>query len=133
MPVANKSTPNSAPPSSLPAPSTSSASLLDQTEPVWTSISQRFRQAQDKQQERYAKITKPNHTSEVTPWLRRTDFHVHLYNIDKADIPAAIELPKQGSEEDRELQLIYASVSYVLRSIIQTLASDYNSETKKLN
>jgi len=58
---------------------------------------------------------------------------VYFYNIDKADIPAAIELPKQGSEEDRELQLIYASVSYVLRSIIQTLASDYNSETKKLN
>lgn len=135
VPVASGSTPGSAPLSSLPAPAPapSTASPSDQTEPAWTSISQRFRQAQDKQQERYAKITKPNHTSELTPWLRRTDFHVHLYDIDKADIPAVIELPKQGSEEDRELQLICASVSRVLHSIIQTLASDYNSETKKLN
>ena len=133
VPIENDSALDSAPPSSLPGPSTSGTSRLDRTESAWTSISQRFGQAQDKQQERYAKITKPNHTSELTPWLRRTDFHVHLYNIDKGDIPGTIELPKQGDEKDGELQLICASVSRVLRSIIRTLASDYNSETKKLN
>ena len=71
--------------------------------------------------------------SELTPWLRQTDFHIHLYNIDKADIPTVIKLPKQSGEKDKELQLIYTSVNYILRSIIQTLTSDYNSETKKLN
>ncbi len=71
-------------------------------------------------QARHTTVPGPKHVSEVTPWLRRTQFHIHLSGLGPVAFTAAYQLPKAASGE-AALALICGSADRVLQLGLQRL------------
>jgi len=61
------------------------------------------------------------HVSEITPWLKRTEFHAHLAGVEKDDLPSSYQVPKAG--EDQSLNLVCQSVNRVLQDGMDKLSN----------
>ena len=74
----------------------------------------RFDQAQFSQLSQYNHVQTPQHVSEITPWLTRTGFHIHLAGVQKDDLASSYRVPR--ADEDRPLALICQSADRLLRA-----------------
>lgn len=81
-----------------------------------------FEQAQKENMERYTRVEKIGHVSELTAFLRESGFHAHVEGIDIADIPAVYQIP--DAAEEPELSAICGSVARVLRKGMNVLDYD---------
>ena len=87
---------------------------------AFTALRQQLGQARHHRQARHGTIPDPKHVSEITPWLRRTQFHVHLSGLDPVAFTGAYQLPK-AADGEAALGLICGSVDRVLRAGLQRL------------
>jgi Orsellinic acid/F9775 biosynthesis cluster protein D len=91
-------------------------------EAAFTSLCRQLGQARQHRRARHTTVPDPKHVSEVTPWLRRTQFHIYLSGLNPAAFTAAYQLPRAASGE-AALALICGSVDRVLRADLQRLGS----------
>jgi hypothetical protein len=91
-------------------------------EAAFTSLCRQLGQARQHRRARHTIVPNPKHVSEVTPWLRRTQFHIYLSGLDPAAFTAAYQLPRAASGE-AALALICGSVDRMLRAGLQRLDS----------
>jgi hypothetical protein len=105
------------------AASSSSSSSHTPVEAGFRSLRLQLSQARQHRQARHTTIPDPQHVSEVTPWLRRTEFHIHLGGLDPAAFTAAYQLPKAADGGEAALALVCSSVDRVLRAGLKRLDS----------
>lgn len=84
----------------------------------------RFDRAQSSQLSRYDHVQTPQHVSEITPWLKRTEFPTHLAGVKKDNLASSYRVPR--ASEDPSLSLICQSVARLLRTGMEQLGDNSN-------
>ncbi len=94
--------PDRSTPRGVPSPQLSvSSSRLTPRNPNHTVAHALAAQIDDELQrdkERYRQTGEPNHVSEVTPWLQKSQFHKHLAGLDADDIATSRAAPQSEDE-----------------------------------
>ena len=81
-------------PENAPNDDQSTQPQLSAVEPqTWEIFLSDYVKAQEQEADKYRQVQKPQHVSEVTPWLKSTGIHVHLRGLDLAGLPIAYSHP----------------------------------------
>ena len=95
-------------------------------------LTERFRASQETQKEKYRRIEEPQHTSELTPWLRLCKYHEHLGGIDVDLIESSYDVPKTP-EDDPFLFQVSDAVQRVLQRALRLLSDLHHVDARRLN
>ena len=104
--------------------------ISQESEAAMNLLQRSYEEAQREYAERYNVISKIEHVSEVTKWLRETGYHDHIEGIEVAELPASYQLPDR--EDEPLLTTICASVARVLRKGMEVVDFD-KSEVRRLS
>jgi hypothetical protein len=97
--------------------------LLDQ-------VASRYEAAQCSAAARYHTMQRPQHPSELTPWLRMTGYVAHTIGVEIDEIPLSYAIP--APKDDLMLAVICAAVKRALFNIMELIEGD-DSEEKQLS
>jgi superfamily II DNA helicase RecQ len=89
-----------------------------------------YLEAQDEYTQRYNVVSKIEHVSELTTWLRVTGYQDHIEGIEVEELPASYQLPVE--EEEPVLSAICSSIARVLRKAMAVVDFD-KSEVRRLS
>ena len=102
------------------------------TQTLSSALSIRLRSAVEQNKARYRQVGEPQHVSEITPWLRKTRFHLHVAGIDGALIETSTPVPRRISDDTR-LYLMSCSIDRVLRRAYELVADLHHVDARTLN
>ena len=129
-PTSSTQLPSPTPCASIPL--SSQLSQINDTQHISSALSIRLRTAVEENKARYRQIGEPNHVSEITPWLRKSRFHIHLTEIDGALIETSFTVPRK-IHEDARLYFIISSIDRILRKAHNMVENLHHVDAKILN
>ncbi|KAK6369453.1 hypothetical protein LTS17_009796 [Exophiala oligosperma] len=109
------------------SPSIASSDNVERHFQARTSISHQ------RHKDRYRQVGEPNHVSELTPWLRKSQFHAHLANLDAESIAASHAIPQQDAEDFFSLSELILSAERVLQRAYELVPPLLNVDAQVLN
>ena len=82
--------------------------------------------------DRYRQIGEPNHISEISPWLRKSQFHKHLAGLDADLVATSHPTPQSDTDDPRLFELVW-STERVLQQAYELVPELLNVDAQVLN